>query len=149
MAFDRLKARPRAFARYVVPASAGGAPTLPDALDCLTLKAALQPKETKEAKEFEGFTRTRPPTCRVNGRCLRTSFLSAFCVSFGHPTAMSIVQPKNRSSAERNERSGRIRGLYANAATHLPGEWRLPQHFFSFGIFRFFRPYNCHVDRSA
>ena len=84
LASDRLKAGRRAFPTYVVPASAGGAPTLPDALDCLNLKTALQPKETKE---FEGLTQTRPPTYRVNGRCLRTSFLSAFFVSFGHPTA--------------------------------------------------------------
>ena len=45
LASDRLKAGPRAFARYVVPALAGGAPTLPDALDCLTrcrLKAGLR-----------------------------------------------------------------------------------------------------------
>ena len=50
-------------------------------------KTAVQPKETKEAKEFEGVTQTRPPTYRVNGIYFRTSFLSAFCVSFGHPTA--------------------------------------------------------------
>ena len=54
-----FKGAMRAFrSPYVVPASAGGAPTLPDALDCLTLKTAVQPKETKGAKEFEGFTRT-------------------------------------------------------------------------------------------
>ena len=53
----------------------------------MNLKTAVQPKETKEAKEFEGLTQTRPPTYRVNGRCLRTSFLSAFFVSYGHPTA--------------------------------------------------------------
>ena len=56
-----------------------------------------------------------------------------------------IFDPKNRRSAERNERSERIRGCYANAATHQPGEWRLPQNFFSFGIFRFFRPSNCRI----
>ena len=77
LASDRLKAEPRAFARYVVPASAGGAQTLSDALDCLTLKTDVQPKETKETKEFESFTKTRPPTYRVNGSYLRTSFLSA------------------------------------------------------------------------
>ncbi len=53
----------------------------------MILKTAVQPKETKEAKDFEGLTQTRPPTYRVNGSCLRTSFLSAFFVSFGHPTA--------------------------------------------------------------
>ena len=86
---DHLKAGPRAFPRYVVPASAGGAPTLPDALDCL-------------------------------------------------------IQ-KNSSSSERNERSERIRGLDANADTHLPGEWQLPKNFFTFGILRFFRPSNCRI----
>jgi hypothetical protein len=55
------------------------------------------------------------------------------------------VQPKNSSSAERNERSERSRGLYPNADTHLPGELRLPQNFLSFGIFRFFRPPNCWI----
>ena len=78
LASDRLKAGLGAFTRYVVPASAGGAPTLPDALDCLTLKTAVQPKETKEAKEFEGLTQTRPPICRVNGIYLRTSFFRHF-----------------------------------------------------------------------
>jgi len=52
-----------------------------------TLETAVQPKETKEAKEFEGIAQTRTLTCRVNGACLRTSFLSEFFVFFGHPTA--------------------------------------------------------------
>ena len=81
------------FGTHVVPASAGGAPTLPDALDCWILKTAVQPKETKEAKEFEGFMQTRSPTYRVNGNYLRTSFLSAFFVSFGHPTAGLSLTP--------------------------------------------------------
>ena len=55
---------------------------------------------------------------------------------------LTIVQLKNSSSAERNERSERIRGRCANAATHRLGEKRLPQNFFSFGILRFFRPSN-------
>ena len=62
----------------------------------MTLKTAVQPKETKEAKEFEGFMRTRPPTYRVNGGYLRTSFLSALFVSFGHPSA---GLSKNRAAA--------------------------------------------------
>ena len=31
------------------------------------LETAVQPKERKETKEFEGFTQTRTHTCRVNG----------------------------------------------------------------------------------
>ena len=62
---------------------------------------------------------------------------------------VGLFDPKNSSSAERNERSERIRGLYANAATHLPGEWQLPQNFFSFGIFRFFRPSSCRIKFDA
>ena len=46
---------------------------------------------------------------------------------------VGLFDAKNSSSAERNERSERIRGLDANAATHLPGEWHLLQNFFSFG----------------
>ena len=53
--------------------------------------------------------------------------------------------PKNSSSAERNERSESIRGLYTNANIHLPDEWRLLQNFLSFDIFRFFRPFNCRI----
>ena len=55
----------------------------------------------------------------------------------------SAHKPRNSSSAERNERSERIRGLYANANTHLPSEWCLTQNFLSFVIFRFFRLSNC------
>ncbi len=33
----------------------------------LNLETAVQPKETKEAKGFEGFTQTRTHTCRVKG----------------------------------------------------------------------------------
>ena len=62
---------------------------------------------------------------------------------------VGLFDPKNSSSAERSERSERIRGLDANAATHLPGEWHLLQNFFSFGILRFFRPSNCRVKFDA
>ena len=58
---------------------------------------------------------------------------------------VGLFDPKNSSSAERNERSERIRGRYANAAIQLPGEWQMPQNFFSFGILRFFRPSNCGI----
>ena len=48
-----------------------GAPLLGGAragfMESITLETAVQPKETKEAKEFEGFTQTRTLTCRVNG----------------------------------------------------------------------------------
>ncbi len=54
----------------------------------MNLETAIQPKKTKEAKKFDGFTQTRPLTCRVNGGYLRTSFLSVFFVFFGHPTAV-------------------------------------------------------------
>ncbi len=112
LASDRLEAGPRAFHRHVVPASAGGAPTLPDALDCLILKTAVQPKETTEAKEFEGFTQTRPPTYRVNGNCLRTSFLSAFFVSFGHPAAgLSLTRCRLKA------------GLLASGVPASAGAW--------------------------
>ncbi len=62
---------------------------------------------------------------------------------------VGLFDPKNSSSAERSERSERIRGLDANAATHLPGEWQLPQRFFSFRILRFFRPSNCRIKVDA
>ena len=51
----------------------------------------------------------------------------------------TAVQPKETKEAKEFE------GLYANAATHLPGEWRLPQNLFSFGILSFFRPSNCRI----
>ena len=53
-----------------------------------TLKQQFSRKKRKEAKEFEGFTQTRTLICRVNGGCFRT-FLSAFFVLFGHPSAGS------------------------------------------------------------
>ena len=56
-----------------------------------------------------------------------------------------VADPKNCSSAERNERNERRGVLYASAGNRLPGEWRLPQNFFSFGVFRFFRPSNCRI----
>ena len=63
------------------------------------LETAAQPKETKEAKEFESLTQTRPPTYRVHGGCLRTPFLSALFVSFGHPTVgLRIIPVEGRGS---------------------------------------------------
>ena len=62
---------------------------------------------------------------------------------------VGLFDPKNSGSAERNERSERIRGLDANADTHLPGKWQLPQNFFSFGILRFFRPSNSGIKVDA
>ena len=44
-----------------------------------------------------------------------------------------VADPKNCSSAERNERNERRGVLYASAGNRLPGEWRLPQNFVSFG----------------
>ena len=60
----------------------------------------------------------------------------------GEAPASSAYYPKDSRSAERNEKSDRIRGRFANADAHLPGEWRLTQDFLSFGILRPFRPSN-------
>ncbi len=86
-------------------------------------------------KPCRRFSRTR-----LSGFVHQSAFSSWLDATLSKAEMDTTHNPRNSSSAERSER---IRGLYANANTHLPGEWCLTQNFLSFGIFRFFRPSNC------
>ena len=53
----------------------------------ITLETAVQPKETKEAKESEGIVQSLPITLRVISALFISSSLSPFFVFFGYSTS--------------------------------------------------------------